>query len=78
MKTSLPPIDATPSKRLYVSIMADYDVNRSVCKLIDNALDIRVLAGLSATCDVKTRRTGFYLVEMNLPLLIYERKATLE
>lgn len=32
-------IDALPSKRLYLSIIADYDLNRSVCELVDNALD---------------------------------------
>jgi len=38
-------IDATPTKRLYYSIIADYDINRSICELIDNALDIWVKGG---------------------------------
>ena len=33
-------IDATPSKRLYYSIIADYDLNKSICELVDNAIDI--------------------------------------
>jgi hypothetical protein len=53
MKTSLPPIDATPSKRLYLSIIADYDVNRAICELIDNALDIWVLAGRTEKLNVE-------------------------
>lgn len=52
MKTSLPPIDATPSKRLYLSIIADYDVNKAISELIDNALDIWVLAGREKKLDI--------------------------
>ena len=36
-------IDATPSKRIYRSIIADYDLNTAVCELIDNAIDIDTL-----------------------------------
>lgn len=32
-------IDAVPSKRLFLSIIADYDLNRLICELIDNALE---------------------------------------
>jgi hypothetical protein len=45
MKIAITPINATPSKRLYLSIIADYDLNKAVCELIDNALDIWVLGG---------------------------------
>lgn len=38
-------IDATPSKRLFLSIIADYDLNRSICELVDNALDVWVRGG---------------------------------
>jgi len=40
MKTQVGTVDATPSKRLYLSIIADYDLNKAICELIDNALDI--------------------------------------
>ena len=40
MKKERDVIDGTPSKRLFLSIIADYDINRSVCELIDNVLDI--------------------------------------
>jgi len=33
-------LDATPSKRLFLSIIADYDLAKSLCELIDNALDV--------------------------------------
>ena len=42
MKTSTHPVEtvnASPSKRIYQSIIADYDLNRAICELIDNALD---------------------------------------
>ena len=40
MKKQVDVVDATPSKRLYLSIIADYDLNKGICELIDNALDI--------------------------------------
>lgn len=40
MKTQVDIVDATPAKRLYLSIIADYDLNKGICELIDNALDI--------------------------------------
>lgn len=40
MKREVKKIDAVPSKRIFLSIIADYDLNRSICELIDNALDI--------------------------------------
>ena len=33
-------VDATPSKRLYLSIIADYTLERALCELIDNAVDL--------------------------------------
>jgi len=52
MKVPLNPINATPSKRLYLSIIADYDVKKAICELIDNALDIWVLAGRTRKLNV--------------------------
>jgi len=40
MKKEIGIVDAVPSKRLFLSIIADYDLNRSICELIDNAIDI--------------------------------------
>ena len=45
MKREIDTLDATPSKRLFHSIIADYDFNKSVCELIDNALDVWVRNG---------------------------------
>ena len=33
-------LDATPEKRIFSSIISEYDLNRSICELIDNALDL--------------------------------------
>ena len=45
MKIEVEPLDAIPSKRLFLSIIADYDLNRAICELIDNALDSWIKAG---------------------------------
>jgi hypothetical protein len=45
MKKEVDRISAAPTKRVFLSIIADYDLNRSICELIDNALDIWVRDG---------------------------------
>ncbi|TKJ16916.1 hypothetical protein CEE44_00060 [Candidatus Woesearchaeota archaeon B3_Woes] len=45
MKKEIDTIEAIPSKRLFLSIIADYDLNSSICELIDNSLDIWVKEG---------------------------------
>lgn len=49
-------IDATPSKRIYLSIISDYDLKLGLCELIDNAID-------SWTYKNKTKKL---LVNINL------------
>lgn len=39
VKKQVGTIEAIPSKRLFLSIIADYDLNRSICELVDNAPD---------------------------------------
>lgn len=41
MKREVDVISAVPSKRIYRSIIADYDLNTAICELIDNVLDSR-------------------------------------
>lgn len=53
MKNEIEKLNATPSKRLYLSIIADYDLNRSVCELVDNALDVWVRGGKTKFIFVK-------------------------
>lgn len=38
-KTSLTTIDGTPKKRMFLSIISDYDLKTGLCELVDNALD---------------------------------------
>lgn len=52
MKKQVTSVDATPSKRLYLSIIADYDVYMAICELIDNALDIWVNNGRKSKLDI--------------------------
>ena len=53
MKKNVGQVDAIPSKRLFSSIIADYDLNRSVCELVDNALDIWVKNGKDALINIQ-------------------------
>lgn len=39
-KITLKTIDGTPKKRLFLSIISDYDLKTGLCELIDNALDL--------------------------------------
>lgn len=47
MKNQLIEIDATPSKRIYMSIIADYHLTIALCELIDNAIDSWINNGKS-------------------------------
>jgi len=81
MKEHAGTVDATPSKRLYLSIIADYDVNKAICELIDNALDIWVIGGCSkdlivdVTLDINQQRINVHdnaggVSETDLSLLV--------
>src|SRR5205809_165760 len=52
MKKEVDRVDATPSKRTFLSIIADYDLNRSICELVDNGLDVWVRGGRSRPITV--------------------------
>lgn len=41
-KTEISTVNGTPEKRLFLSIISDYDLRTGVCELIDNALDLAV------------------------------------
>jgi hypothetical protein len=40
IKTEIGPIDGTPEKRMFWSIISDYDLKTGLCELVDNAIDI--------------------------------------
>ena len=52
MKEQIEIQDATPNKRIFRSIIADYDAQTSICELIDNAIDIWTLSGKSFKLEV--------------------------
>jgi hypothetical protein len=45
LKTKLTDISAIPSKRIYLSIIADYHLHLALCELIDNAIDNWIFNG---------------------------------
>jgi hypothetical protein len=53
MKTEVDQINAVPSKRIFRSIIVDYDLNRSICELIDNSLDIWVKNGKNSPIKIE-------------------------
>lgn len=60
MKELVARLDATPEKRIYHSIIADYDLNRAISELIDNAIDVGIrngkLADLVVRVDIDSDR----------------------
>jgi len=53
MKKEIDIVDATPTKRLFLSIIADYDLNRSICELIDNGLDVWARGGKEKPINIE-------------------------
>lgn len=39
-KAEIAPIDGTPEKRIFWSIISDYDLKTGLCELVDNAIDL--------------------------------------
>src|SRR5690242_10702014 len=55
MKKEIDTLDATPSKRLFHSIIADYDLHRSICELVDNGLDVWVRGGKARPINISIK-----------------------
>ncbi len=36
----MPEFDVTPEKRIFLSVISEYDLNKAICELVDNAIDI--------------------------------------
>ena len=54
MKTQVNILNADiPLKQIYLSIIADYDLNKAICELIDNALDIWTSDGHAHPLEVR-------------------------
>lgn len=52
MKREVDTINAVPTKRLYLSIISDYDITLALCELIDNALDNWTKGGRSGKLSI--------------------------
>lgn len=61
-KTEIGPVDGTPVKRMFWSIISDYDLKTGLCELIDNAIDLWMNGArqkpleVSVTLDVSQQR----------------------
>ena len=44
-KTEIGPIDGTLLKRMFWSIISDYDLKTGICELVDNAIDLWTASG---------------------------------
>lgn len=53
MKKLIDTLDATPSKRLYESIIADYDLVKAITELVDNPLDVWIKTGKAKSVKVE-------------------------
>lgn len=51
-KTEIEPIDGTPVKRMFWSIISDYDLKTGICELVDNAVDLWGLTNRSRRLTV--------------------------
>jgi hypothetical protein len=52
-KTEVSPINGTPVKRMFWSIISDYDLRTGLCELVDNAIDQWMMQGRSKPLEIK-------------------------
>jgi len=76
----MPVLDVTPEKRVYLSVISEYDLNKAICELADNAidfgrknnrpnLDIKILIDLSRnTISIEDNAGGVPASELGLLL----------
>lgn len=55
MKKQVGTLDAVPSKRLFLSIIADYDLNKSICELVDNGFDVWTRTGRAKPISINVQ-----------------------
>lgn len=51
-KTQVDSVDGTPVKRMFWSIISDYDFKTSICELVDNAIDLWMLSARSKPLSI--------------------------
>ncbi|QJQ32922.1 histidine kinase [Sphingomonas lacunae] len=52
-KSVLKTVDGTPKKRLFLSIISDYDIRTGLCELIDNAIDLWTTCGSEKPLEIR-------------------------
>lgn len=52
-KTEIEPMDGTPVKRMFWSIISDYDLKTGICELVDNAVDLWALTNRSRRLTIR-------------------------
>lgn len=52
-KTEIGPVDGTPEKRMFWSIISDYGLRTGICELVDNALDLWMQRGKKKGLEVE-------------------------
>ncbi|MCX8568801.1 ATP-binding protein [Aminobacter sp. MET-1] len=55
VKREVSPIDGTPLKRVFMSIISDYDLKTGLCELVDNAVDLWTANGKPKGITVRIR-----------------------
>ena len=53
IKTEVGQLDGTPVKRMFWSIISDYDLGTGICELIDNAIDLWMLDGQQSNLKIQ-------------------------
>lgn len=53
IKTELERVDGTPEKRMFWSIISDYDLRTGICELVDNAIDNWMAGGRKSGLEVR-------------------------
>jgi len=51
-KTEIEPVNGTPVKRMFWSIISDYDLKTGLCELVDNAIDLWTLSTPKGTLAI--------------------------
>src|SRR5205085_1518648 len=51
-KSEAAPVNGIPEKRMFWSIISDYDLRTGLCELIDNALDLWILGGQKSSLTI--------------------------
>jgi hypothetical protein len=67
MKKLVDTLDATPKKRIYQPIIADYGLRTGICELVDNSLDARIgsaaASPLTISIDIDSEESSITIID---------------